>query len=114
MDGNECLGAAYKNPVTMTKGLNFGQALEALKSGQRVCREGWNGKNMWIAYTPGSQFPGESAKKGHAAALLAKERPGELITLGAHIDMKAADGTLVVGWLASQTDMLAEDWCILE
>ncbi len=35
------------------------------------------------------------------------------IKIGAHIDMLAADGSVVVGWLASQTDMLAEDWVIV-
>jgi hypothetical protein len=36
------------------------------------------------------------------------------ITIGAHIDMRAADGSLVIGWFASQTDMLAEDWMVVE
>jgi hypothetical protein len=36
------------------------------------------------------------------------------VTICPHIDMKAADGSLVIGWLASQTDMLAEDWIVVE
>ena len=40
--------------------------------------------------------------------------PGETIRIGAHLDMRAADGSLVIGWLASQTDMLAEDWSVLD
>lgn len=95
--------------------MSFGHALAALKEGHKVARAGWNGKGMWIALTPGSTFPAEKAKDGHAAKHRADEigHEGE-ITLGAHIDMRAADGTLVVGWLASQTDMLADDWQIVD
>ena len=53
------------------------------------------------------------AKPGHAAAFRAKEAPHEDVRLLPHIDMRAADGSMVIGWLASQTDMLAEDWMVL-
>lgn len=98
----------------MSEAMNFGQAIEALKSGQRVARAGWNGKGMWLAYTPGSEFAPELVKPGHAAAHRAKEAPTENVRLLPHIDMRAADGSMVIGWLASQTDMLAEDWTIVE
>ena len=95
--------------------MDFGDAIRALKAGKRVARSGWNGKGMWVALTPGSTFAAPCARAGHAAAHLAddmaKAGNGDgMIQLCAHIDMKAADGTMVVGWLASQTDMLAEDW----
>ncbi|WP_333828276.1 DUF2829 domain-containing protein [Pararhodobacter sp.] len=91
---------------------DFGAALSALKSGARVARMGWNGKGMWIALTPGSAFEARHAKCGHAASHRAQElgEPEAEIELLPHIDMRAADGSLVIGWLASQTDMLAEDW----
>lgn len=97
--------------------LDFGGALAALKAGERVCRAGWNGKGMWLALTPGSTFPATLARTG-AAIHLANERAPYLdqagdLTIGAHIDMRAADGSLVIGWLASQTDMLATDWQVL-
>jgi len=91
-------------------GLNFGQALELLKAGERVRRAGWNGKGMWLALTPGMVI--EDAQhiiRGAARAYVAHEGVTS-ISIGAHIDMRAADGTLVIGWLASQTDMLASDW----
>ena len=93
--------------------LSFGDALKALKAGQRVARAGWNGKGMWLAYTPGTKFAPVHAKPGHAAAFRAKEAPHEDVRLLPHIDMRAADGSMVIGWLASQTDMLAEDWMVL-
>ena len=91
--------------------MNFGQAISAMKDGERVAREGWNGKGMWIAITKGSTIPKELARSG-AVLLLAEEGQDE-ITIGDHIDMKAADGSVVCGWLASQTDMLAEDWSVI-
>lgn len=93
---------------------DFGWAIERLKAGKRVCREGWNGKGMWVALTPESFVAATDTRCG-AAKMLADDLadgdddPGE-IAINAHIDMKAADGTIVIGWLASQTDMLSEDW----
>jgi len=68
--------------------LNFGQALELLKSGQRVARQGWNGKGMWLAL----QRPDVNSKMSLP-----------------YIYMSTVTGDLVP-WLASQTDVLAEDW----
>lgn len=91
--------------------MDFGEAIRAMKAGQKVARKGWNGKSMWVAYTPGSSFPAEHAKGGHAAYYRANEVGfGGEVKLLPHIDMRSADGSMVVGWLASQTDMLAEDW----
>ena len=91
--------------------MDFGQAMSAMKDGERVARKGWNGKGMWIAITPGSTIKKEFARSG-AVLKLAEEGQSE-ITIGDHIDMKAADDSVVCGWLASQTDMLAEDWSIV-
>lgn len=96
--------------------MDFGAALTLLKQGSRVRRAGWNGKGMWLALTPASVIEHAAARHG-AAALYAEHEfmppvvaESARIRIGAHIDMRAADGTLVIGWLASQTDMLAEDW----
>lgn len=99
-----------------TKNLDFGAALAALKEGACVRRAGWNGKGMWLKLTPGSAFAARHAKCGHAAAARAVELddPEAEIELAPHIDLRAADGTIVVGWLASQTDLLAEDWYVVE
>ncbi|WP_286174077.1 DUF2829 domain-containing protein [Rhodobacter sp. NTK016B] len=92
---------------------DFSTALRVIKRGGRVARAGWNGKGMWVALTPGSEFPAQHAKDGHASKHRAREmepQVGHNITLLPHIDMRAADGSMVIGWLASQTDLLAEDW----
>ena len=87
--------------------MNFGSALQALKNGQKVAREGWNGKGMFLFLVPGSVF------KVNRAPLLGIYPEGTEINYRPHIDMKTVDGG-IVPWLASQTDVLAEDWCVVE
>jgi hypothetical protein len=87
--------------------LSFGHALAAIKEGHRVCRQGWNGRGMFIFLVPGSVF------KVNRKPLLGIYPEGTEINYHAHIDMKTADD-MVVPWLASQTDMLADDWMIVE
>ena len=91
--------------------MDFGQAISAMKEGEKVARKGWNGKGMWVCITKGSTIQKELARSG--AVLKLAESGAETITIGDHIDMRAADGSVVCGWLASQTDMLAEDWLII-
>jgi hypothetical protein len=80
-------------------GLTFGDAIEALKAGKRVARAGWNGKGMWLGlHTEGGTF--------------IREECGTEIEYADYITMKTADNKLVP-WLASQTDMLAEDWAVV-
>ncbi len=83
--------------------MNFGQALEALKEGKRVARTGWNGKGMFLFLVPGSNFV------VNREPLLSIMGEGANVTYRPHIDMKDAEGK-VVPWLASQSDLLAEDW----
>lgn len=89
------------------EGLNFGGALQALKDGKKVCRQGWNGKGMFLFLVPGSTF------KVNRPPLLGIYEEGTEINYHAHIDMKTADDK-VVPWLASQTDVLSEDWMIID
>jgi hypothetical protein len=83
--------------------LTFGAAVEALKLGKRVARKGWNGKDMFLFLVPGSTF------LVNRSPLLGIYPQGTEITYLPHIDMKTADGS-IVPWLASQTDLLANDW----
>lgn len=87
--------------------MNFGDALAALKEGNRVARHGWNGKGMFLFLVPGSTF------EVNRPPLLGIYPEGTVINYHPHIDMKTAQDT-VVPWLASQTDVLAEDWAIVE
>lgn len=87
--------------------LDFGAALVRLKAGDRVARLGWNGKGMFLFLVPGSTF------KVNRPPLLGIYPEGTEVEYHAHIDMKTAAG-YVVPWLASQADMLAEDWAVLD
>ena len=88
--------------------MNFGEAIEALKKGKRVTRKGWNGKNMYLWLLPASMVKAEWCKDEYLKGL-AEANGGEVECLGA-IRMKTADNKVLTGWLASQTDMLSEDW----
>jgi Protein of unknown function (DUF2829) len=91
----------------MTPTFDFSIALAALKRGQRVAREGWNGKGMFLFLVPGSTF------KVDREPLLSIMGEGTQVQYHAHIDMKTAQG-YVVPWLASQADLLATDWMVVE
>lgn len=94
----------------MGERFGFGQALELLKQGKRVCRSGWNGKGMWIAlqrgYPEGIPINANTAQAtGIPEGTVCKFRP--------YLMMKTVGGEFVP-WLASQTDILAEDWEVSE
>ena len=93
--------------------LNFGHALEMLKRGHRVARSGWNGKGMWLVLVPGT------AKAQLREGTPYREATGlDECEILPHIDMWTinAEGrrAMLPGWLASQSDMLADDWRVLE
>lgn len=83
--------------------MDFGVALTALKQGHCATRAGWNGRGMFIYMVPGSQFV------VNRAPMLGIYPPGTEITYLPHLDMRTVNGACVP-WLASQTDILAEDW----
>lgn len=98
----EQFDAAYQ-PVNA---LSFGHAVIALKAGHKVARKGWNGKEMFVFLVNSSNFT------VNRAPLLGIYPNGTNINYRAHIDMRTADGS-IVPWVASQTDILADDWFIV-
>ena len=82
---------------------DFSTALMYVKNGKKMQRQGWNGKGMFIFLVPGSTF------KVNRPPLLGIYPEGTEINYHAHIDMRTADGQ-IVPWLASQSDLLANDW----
>lgn len=84
-------------------GFDFGQALKGLKNGHKLTRYGWNGKGMYLYFVPEASYP--------AVTEIAKAEFGDTVPYGAYIAMKTAQNN-VVPWLASQTDILSEDWFI--
>lgn len=85
--------------------MKFGEALELLNDGHKITRSGWNGKRMFLYLIKGSELA-KGLKYGYG------EYRGEPI-FDNFIVMKTANNK-IVPWLASQTDMLAEDWEIIK
>ena len=83
--------------------MNFSDALKLIKIGGRVARAGWNGKGMFVFLVPGSHF---TVSREPLLSILGEGTP---VDYRSHIDMKTADGS-IVPWVASQTDLLADDW----
>lgn len=87
--------------------LTFSTALAALKNGKRVRRAGWNGKGMYLFLVPGSKFI------VNREPLVSMLPYGTEVEYHSHIDMFTAQG-YIVPWLASQADLLDEDWEIID
>ena len=105
----------FERAYRRSDALTFGEALELLKAGERVARAGWNGKGMWLRlvepYAPhpdtvAGRTEGVRTNPYFKAADNNAEAAGTMLPW---IGMKTADN-MFVPWLASQTDMLAEDW----
>ena len=80
--------------------MNFGQALELLKKGKKVARQGWNGKHQYIELATNISYTStnnEVINANHEA-------------IGNNAIAFVGTSGVQIGWLASQADMLAEDW----
>lgn len=98
---------AYRVAEGPLQALTFGDALHFLLRGKKLTRAGWNGKGMFVFLVNGSTF------KVNRAPLLGIYPEGTEINYRPHIDMRTADGS-IVPWVASQSDVLASDWQIVE
>ncbi|HEF1853649.1 DUF2829 domain-containing protein [Bacillus thuringiensis] len=89
--------------------MDFGQAIEAVRAGEKISRKGWNGKNMFVVYQKG--YPdGIPCNKQTAEALGINE--GDLFKVRPYLQLRCADGTHAM-WSPSTSDALAEDWVVL-
>lgn len=84
--------------------MNFGKAIEAVREGKRIARKGWNGKNQHVEL---------------ATCISYKNTSGEIVNadhdaIGNMALAFVGTSGVQLGWLASQSDMLADDWCIVE
>ena len=96
----------FERSYVTTDGMAFGVALEALKLGHRVSREGWNGKGMFVYIVPKDSYPAKTgAAKAHFGA-------GALVPYNAYFAIKNVNDT-VSTWVPSVNDCLSEDWAIV-
>jgi hypothetical protein len=97
--------------------MNFGEAIKAAKEGKKIQRQGWNGKDMWVVLMPKLDLPPFTSQEPGAkvndrtAKHIGHDTPLHSLP---YFAMWTADKKWLPGWLASQTDMLAEDWQVLE
>lgn len=92
--------------------LDFGTALQLMKNGAKVARLGWNGKGMFISVSPGSSaLP--AAKFWNPNNRDFATAHGGVADVLPCITMKTADDKILMGWLASQSDMLSDDWMVV-
>lgn len=97
--------------------MDFGQAIREMKAGHKVCRAGWNGKGMWIVIMPELSLPSYNTQgtdrkvNDRTAKWIGKDKPLES---QAYIAMWTAQEKWQPGWLASQSDILADDWQIVQ
>lgn len=101
--------------------MNFGKAIEEIKKGKLAYRAGWNGKGMFIFMRPEDTLSADfvvnkvkSLPEGLKKWVASNCQETDQIRFTPYLCMKAAEGTIVNGWLASQTDMLSEDWEVLQ
>ena len=98
----------------MQQNKTFGDAIEALKQNKRVARMGWNGKNMFLFLLPAGTVPTKAIHDSNLRQVIESQLDGETFEALGSIRMFTADKKILTGWLASQTDMLAEDWVIYD
>lgn len=84
--------------------MNFSEALALVKTGSKIAREGWNAKDQFVYHVP-------AAAHEPTTDIAREEFNGEIVPYGAYLAIKTVQG-IVVPWLASQTDLLAEDWVV--
>lgn len=97
----------FERAYRPSSGLDFGEALRALKAGLRVARAGWNGKGMFVYYVPANTYP---AQTGVAKAYFGE---AALVPYAAYLALKGVNES-VSTWVPSINDTLAEDWMVLE
>ncbi len=96
----------FEEAYRQTDNMTFGLAIEAAKKGYKIARAGWNGKGMYVFLADDVAF--------HTEADISEfEGATGGVTVLPVLVMRTAQGDMCPGWLASQTDMLAEDWVIV-
>lgn len=99
--------------------MNFGQALEEAKNGKLIQRKGWNGKGMFVFERPSDAIPVDVVvEKVKSLPPAVKEyfkgKNGlTSVQFNSYLCLKGANDEIVNGWLASQTDLLANDWAVI-
>lgn len=93
--------------------MDIGEAVYQAKYGARIARKGWNGKDMWVSYSPAVEdLPADKFWSPHNRAFA--EANGGVATVEASLSLKTAQNTIQMGWSPSTSDALATDWFVVE
>lgn len=103
----EFVEGGSEHPIKAGDLVDFGTAIHLMELGERVQREGWNGKGMFVYIVPAASYPAQRNTKG----VLVGDYPDDMVPYSAYIALKTASGE-VVPWTISQSDALAADWCL--
>ena len=107
----------FVNAYRPVIGMPFGLAIEAAKNGAKIARSGWNGKNMFVVYMPPLSLPpfntADTSRKvnDRTAKYIGEDKP---LNCQPYFAMYNAQEEWIPGWRASQSDMLSDDWAIVE
>lgn len=93
-----------ENMTACEIGLTFGQAIDAAKNGKMIARAGWNGKNQYVELATNISYKGP---KGKSVNVQHKNIGNKALAF-------VGTSGVQLGWLASQADMLADDWMVVE
>lgn len=104
-----CPKAQFEEANRSIEGMSFGHAVEAAKKGYRITRTGWNGKGMFVMYQPG--YPDGIPCNAQTVKVYGMQE-GDLFKVRPYLQMRCVDGSYQM-WLATQSDILADDWCII-
>ncbi len=85
--------------------MNFSEALEELKNGKALTRTSWNGKGQFVYWVPGGEYKAQTE--------IAKKTFGDTVPYRGYIAIKTVQND-VIPWVASQSDLLEEDWELAE
>lgn len=94
--------------------MNFGDALEIAKMGGRITRNGWNGKGMYVFLARDVQFNTDADLSEFNPERITECTPQNAVPVSDILVLRTAQATFQPGWLATQSDMLAEDWIALD
>ena len=95
--------------------MRFGAALAYARKGKKIARHGWNGKGMYVYVKPGRiiKLDKWQATMPSEAPTEDEKKKGYVVVLP-HLDMMNAQGERIIGWTASQMDMLIDDWYVVK
>jgi len=108
-----CPKAQFEEANRPIDEMTFGHAIEAARKGLKIARAGWNGKGMFVFMSYPETIQAEQIRSKHGDRLDVSDSDSTMVVLPCFA-MKTASGEVLFGWLASQTDILADDWMVVE